>query len=351
MPEAAQSAFERILAAPETVGLAAYRVGQESQGVFLNAEAPMPLASVVKLIHLVAYVEAVAAGELNPNEQVSLEELESYYLPRLDLGAHAGALAELREEGRLLENPPGVRLEEVPWMMIRHSSNAAMDYLHMRLGQQRIEETAIELGLSSQTAPCPFLGQFLAMSNHTRLGRSDLGIVQEYVAEPARYGHEVMLLTEAFSMDPAFRERELSRQQRPSPTIQRYFSEHLNPQASAAEYAGLMARIAQNGLNDGESSFLARRYLEWPMRFPANQALFSNLGYKNGSMPGILTTVYYAYPKGETVPIVVALFFRDLPNRTYQQWRRNVLAHDELARWLLADPSAIPLLREVVAGS
>ena len=40
---------------------------------------------------------------------------------------------------------------------------------------------------------------------------------------------------------------------------------------------------------------------------------------------------------------VVVLFFRDLPQQTYREWR-NALPHDELARWLLADPAAIPAL-------
>jgi CRP-like cAMP-binding protein len=51
-----------------------------------------------------------------------------------------------------------------------------------------------------------------------------------------------------------------------------------------------------------------------------------------------------SYPKGESVPIVVVLFYKDLPQQTYQQWRRNQLPHDEFARWVLAEPRAIPLL-------
>ncbi len=324
-------------------------MGQEADGVYLNPDAPMPLASVVKIIHLVAYAEAVAAGQLNPNEIISLEALDAYYLPGLDLGAHSTAIAELEDEDRILQNPPSLRLEEVPWTMIQYSSNAAMDYLHMMLGQTVIEETAVSLGLKSHTAPCPFLGQFLTMSNHTRPTRNGLDEVRAYLDDPDRYGREVMLLTEAYSQDASFRQEERSEWNRPSIPTQRLFSETLNPQGSAGDYAALMARIAQNGLGNAESSFLARRYLEWPMRFPVNQELFTNLGYKNGAMPGVLSTVYYAYPKDDTVPVVVALFFRDLPNRTYQRWRRNELAHDELARWLLADPDAIPALRAVLA--
>ena len=58
----------------------------------------MPLISVAKIITLVAYVEAVAAGELNSLETVPLTDLERFYLPNFDLGAHRRAIAELREE-------------------------------------------------------------------------------------------------------------------------------------------------------------------------------------------------------------------------------------------------------------
>ncbi|MCP4426092.1 MAG: serine hydrolase [Chloroflexi bacterium] len=350
IPEAARPALNRLLAAPGTVGLAAYRVGQQAEGAYLNANAPMPLASVVKVVHLVAYAEAVAAGQLDSTDAVTLAALETFYLPNLDLGAHQNAAAALAENGRLFGDPPSMLLDELPGMMIEYSSNAAADYLHMLLGQTAIEETAVALGLTNQTAPCPWLGQFLVMGNHTRTMESDRIAVQHYIDEPERYGRDVMLFTEAYSADPEFRQTAVEwrrENRRPNGQTQRFFSETLNAKGTANDYASLMARIAQNGLSDGESSFIARRELEWIMRFPANQTLFSNAGYKNGSLPGILTTVYYAYPLGETSPIVVALFFRDLNGRAYQQWRNN-LTHDELARWLLSDPAAIPAMKAMI---
>jgi beta-lactamase class A len=351
VPEEALPALERILERPETVGLATYRVGEEGQGVYLNASIPMPLASVVKVIHLVAYAEAVADGRLDPTSTVMLDELEAFYLPNIDLGAHARAVTELEDNGRVFGNPPAVLLDEVPGMMISQSSNAATDYLHLLLGQRELEETAVALGLESQTAPCPFLGQFLIMANHAIKQDNPYQSWEGYMNDPASYGRDAMLLTEAFSSDEQFRETAVDwrRQTRqPNGQTQRLFSQNFNAQGSAADYANLMARIAQNGLSGGDSSYTARRFLEWPMRFAANQALFSNLGYKNGSLPGILTTVYYAYPKGGGAPIVVALFYRDLEGRTYRQWRDN-LAHDELARWMLYDPEAIPALWAVLS--
>lgn len=353
LPDSAVPALQRILSHPQTVGLVAYRLGDEANGVYLNADTPMPLASVVKMIHLVAYAEAVTAGEINPLTTVALQTLDDYHIPNFDLGAHRRAVIELEENGRIFGTPPSIILEDVVWMMIRHSSNAATDYLHRLLGQQRIEETAVSLGLTSQTAPCPFLGQFLAMGNHTRQAASDRAAITAYLENPAAYGAEVTLLTDAFLADASFREAEIEwrrETERPSINNQWFFAANLNPQATPRDYATLMARIAQNGLSNPESSFLARRYLEWPMVFADNQELFSNLGYKNGTLPGVLTTAYYAYPLGEVTPVVVILFFRDLPNSTYREWRQT-LPHDEFARWLLVNTAVFPTLNHLFINS
>ena len=355
VPEAAWPALERLLDAPDTVGLVAYQLGRESEGITWNADVPMPLISVAKIITLVAYVEAASAGELNPLETVPLSELERFYLPNFDLGAHRRAIAELRQEGRLIspDDNPAVTLAEVPWMMMRHSSNAAADYLHLRLGQARIEETARALGLGepsgSHTAPCPFLGQFLLMANHSRAVANDRAALAAYRDDPATYGRDVALLADAYAGQAAFRAAEAAwreRNRRPSIDTQRFFAAELAPRGTARAYAALMARLAQNGLSNADSSFQARRYLEWPNQFEANVSWASNVGYKNGALPGVLTTVYYAYRWDDPAPVIVALFYRDLPQDTYRQWR-NDLPHDELARWLLAEPTAIAALQEL----
>ena len=72
VPETAVPALDRLLLRPDLVGLAAYRVGQETSGVYLNADASRPLASVVKVVILAAYAEAAAAGELNGETPVPL---------------------------------------------------------------------------------------------------------------------------------------------------------------------------------------------------------------------------------------------------------------------------------------
>jgi hypothetical protein len=347
VPDAALPALNRMIAAPGTVGLAAFQIGREDDGVYLNADQSMPLASVVKIVNLIAYANAVATGELDPAEWIPIAELERSYLLGMDLGAHRRAIEELGDRGLIARDPASTPLEEVPWMMIRHSSNAAADYLHLLLGQERMEKTAKDLGLESQTAICPWIGQFLIIKNHERT-ISDRAAVQSFIDDPESYGQEVMRLTEAFTTDPAYREAEsIPGTRRRTIDVQRLFSENLNGQGSAQEYALLMAKILQNQLNTPYTNILVRRVMEWPMEFPENQELFSIVGFKDGSLPGVLTTVYYAQRLEDGRQVVVALFYRDLPMQTYRNWRET-LPHDELARWLLSDPEAIPQLRSLL---
>lgn len=346
IPDVARPAVEYMLSNPEHVALAAYEVGRESEGIYLNPDRPVPLASVVKVLHLVAYARAVQLREVDPAAVVPLADVERYYLPNSDLGAHPRAVATLVEEERVFGNPPSILLEDVPRMMMEFSSNAATDYLHMLLGQERIEQTALNLGMRHQTAPCPFLGQFLLM------GRRDdgLGPVRALIEEPDAYSREVMALTEQYSLDATFRaelEAWQERDRRPSLEAQRLFSEYLNAHGSAREYANLMAQIGLNTLGPWEESVRIRRYMEWPTHFVDNQAQLAWLGYKGGSLPGVLTVAYYAQPWDAPQPVVVALFFHNLPTDTYRQWRRT-LPHDELARWLLREREATPAIHALL---
>lgn len=344
VPQAARPAVLQMLSEPGSVGLVVYELGREQEGVYLNPDYPFPLASVVKLVHLIAYAEAVQNGELDPEQPVLLDDLDSFYLANSDLRAHPDAIADLRAEGRVSGDPPAVRLGDIPRMMMQYSSNAATDYLHLLLGQERLEATIVALGMSSHTAPCPFLGQFLLMNE------GDAAAL-DYSENPEHYASDVMAATLAYSNGDATGTSRAwrGRSQRPEIATQAVYSELFNAHASARDYAMLMGMIADNQLGPWEQNVRIRSYLEWPTAFSANQPALAWLGYKGGSLPGVLTSAYYAQPWDRARPVVVALFFHDLPITTYRQWRRT-LPNDELARWLLYDREAIGTLRSILSG-
>jgi hypothetical protein len=179
-------------------------------------------------------------------------------------------------------------------------------------------------------------------------GDESLPAVERLIADPAQYSVDVMSATLAFSEgSEATTTTWRGRWRRPTLEAQQRFSADLNSHGTARAYANLLARIATNQLGPWEQNVRIRRYLEWPTQFPANQEKLAWIGYKGGSLPGVLTVAYYAQPWDRTQPVVVALFFHDLPLDTFRAWRQN-LPHDELARWILRDAGAIPALRALL---
>jgi beta-lactamase class A len=62
---------------------------EDGHALFYNVDEPLVMASTMKIVVLAAYAEAVASGDLDPAEQVLVADLEQYYLPMTDGGAHA----------------------------------------------------------------------------------------------------------------------------------------------------------------------------------------------------------------------------------------------------------------------
>ncbi len=333
VPRNALPAIEYLYANPNDVSVVVFQVDYEGIGYYHNADAPMPLASVNKIIHLVAWAKAVEEGEFDPNTIVSREELNRWYLPGSDLGAHLDALEEF--EGRELTQ------DDVAWMMIRHSSNAAADYFHDLLGQERVEQVTTELGFSNHTAPCTWMGKFLTVST---LGNPEL---QQLGDNPAAYGAMISDRQDRFMQDPVFRqigENSWRRGAQPSFSKEADFTEVFDTKGSALDYSRLMAQLIQDEIGTPATSRLIRSHLEWPIvEFPSNQTRYNTVGYKNGTLPGVLTTLYYAEPYWSDRPIVVALFYRNLPQNTYRRWRRE-FPHDALAHWLMTNPRGIHIM-------
>ena len=90
-----------ILANPESAAVVAYTFNEKGEFVadehdlFFNADNSFIMASTMKIIVLAAYADAVANGELDPNERVVVTDWESYYLPMTDCDAHLMGLKSL----------------------------------------------------------------------------------------------------------------------------------------------------------------------------------------------------------------------------------------------------------------
>lgn len=244
-----------------------------------RADSPQPLASAVKVVHLAAYAQAVDAGRLDPNERVPVSEWERWYLPDTDGFAHPRALERLG-----VDDPTDtVTLDEIVSAMIQESDNAAPDYLADRLGGDALRAAATQGGWDDFEPPT-MLGNALAMFDPTLDDREAVhAAARRYADDPdyrtgfaaANYGDDLFA--------------DIGR-------IQEFGNT-----GTAADLASLHRSIADGSFGPG--SEIARAHLEWQ---PVPDG-FDGVGFKGGSLPGILTEAMTFRREDGTVSTAVLL--------------------------------------------
>lgn len=287
-----------IAAHPTQAGIAVIVEGEP--GITSSADRRFPLASTRKVLLLGVYAEAVADRNLHPQDQVPLADIERWYWPGTDGGAHPDAVTDWRARGMIREadDKVSVPLDEVVWAMIRWSDNAATDYLLARVGADEVSAFARRHGMDDQEPLGSSFGEYVAWATYSVddwLGRSPV----ERRAEAGR-------------LAGATSAAEASRLIPPSVEVQRALA-GASTAGTPSDWANLMSRLAAGEDIRPAAAEVIRRHLEWPLvAFPENRERFARFGLKGGSLAGVHTHAAYLQPRsGPTV--AVALFFHDAP--------------------------------------
>ncbi|MDI2031058.1 serine hydrolase [Saccharopolyspora sp. TS4A08] len=243
-----------------------------------RADIARPLASAVKVLHLAAYADAVAAGRLDPREQVRVGDWERYYVPT-DGGAHPAALRHLgvplAEAGLHAADPEQrVALDDVVAVMILFSDSAAPDLLRDRLGAEAVIAAGAARGWPE--------------ADVRSLCAEYLFVVLPETAPPA--GLPVPARREwGFALErrhrdePALRQEVLRRLQAGVPGYPAQLAWASTTAAGSADRlaAAHRALSAEGGI--------ARTHLERPLAGSLPPGV-SGIGIKGGSLPGVLTS-------------------------------------------------------------
>lgn len=332
------------------ISLAAFEVGNEDNGIYLNADTLRPLASTVELQLLLGYNALVARGELSPDAPVSLAEWERYWLPRTDGGSHEYSLQALEARAAILGEGANrnVRLDDLAQMMARYNDDAAADYLLSKLGRARVDALPTQLGMPDEEPAWPLSGQILSWQN-TALSTPAEELVNRYsTLDRGSYASLAWQLSAALEA-PARSAAERARLEDDGLTLrlseQAELTRATSPRGRARAYAQLMAKVAKGEL---EGSDLARVALAWPLQNPELKEQFESVGTKPGSLPGLLTSAYYAVPKGQNKVRVLALFLDQLPIAVWLQLMQKFL-HQRFELRLLSDDAFFEQVKQRLA--
>ncbi len=327
---------DTILMNPKTTSVVTYTVDGQGElvndgyEIFFNADTPLVTASTMKVIVLAAYESAVAKGEMDPNEQVAIANLERNYLPKTDGNAHINGLASLGiktdELGFALDQETTITLDDIARIMIHYSGNTETDYLLERLG---IDEVNSIQGMGQHTPIRPILGAALAMINHEH-PILDANQRQILIKEIEQGDYQYFdNLVDLYLNDQDWRSKQIEFMKS---------GEYINsftqvgwegqveasqflPKGTARRYANIMAKIASGQFISKIVSEKMQQKLEsipgdWPVRLLYCQ----RFGDKGGLTAGLINLVSYCVPKSGPLAgkeRVVVIFTNELPAQTW----------------------------------
>ncbi|MCX6082428.1 MAG: serine hydrolase [Chloroflexi bacterium] len=320
--------FQYIKTHPRDVAIVCLDPSKPQLGYFLNANEPFPLASTYKLVLLSAYANEVALGGLDPKETLPISELEKYYLPGTDGGAHLEFIKSLGT------SRTSVNLDEVVDAMSTFGSNAATDYLISRLKKTDFPNLFKRLGLTQTSQPTSFLGLYLFINNH------ETGLYAEEQLSPEEIRAEQSRLADLFVNDPDWRKTEIEFITKPTNAaplfVQKQVVSSFGVNGSANDISRILLAVYGNSsVFSSQEQTIMRNHLEWPMRHnPEKTKDFKVLASASGAWPAVLTSAWFAQTQNANARVLVVLY-RNIPDDFWNTWI-STFSHQQFENQVLS---------------
>ncbi|HDR3886245.1 TPA: serine hydrolase [Bacillus cereus] len=283
----------------------------------VNENKKLPLASMAKIVIAVEFAKQVSEGKIRRDEQISLKELEKYYVKDTDGGAHPAWLEDAK--ARELVKNEQITLEEVAKGMIHYSSNANTTYLLEKLGIDRVNESIKELELTSHDKFSSYTAS-LYMRGYVE---KELHVQEDQSLEMIRnmsndeYNKHVLQIHEWMKDESEWKKRDIPL--KVDMEFQRIWSDRL-VSANAKDYMSLMEKI-----NSREYSPKSMQdEIDNVFKGTVENNKLEYAGQKGGSTAFVLTKILYTTDKkGNKVEVVI--MFNDIDNQiTHQKLRNNI---------------------------
>ncbi len=301
----------------------------EKQMANVNSDEPLPLASTMKIIIAIEYAQQAAEGTINPEETVSLQELEKYYIPKTDGGAHQAWIDSLTS----LEQ---VTMSEVANGMITFSSNANTDFLINLLGLDHINDVLIQTELSDHELIYPIgAGMFLPktiMEERNLSEKEALKVLKDMPLDD--YRAKANEIFKSWNEMPPTSEEKKELASAFDMKFQKVWSDRLT-RATTSDYVSLMEKLNGKQYFSRETHTFLDPVMEGLMQNPQNREWLKHAGQKGGSTAFVLTKAMYAEDKkGNRTELV--LFANDLGTIEQMQLTKKL---NSFQLEILTDPS------------
>ena len=295
---------------------AVYLVQNDTVLAKLNENKLMPLASTVKIMVAIEFAKQAGAKVINQETLVPLKELDKYYIPNTDGGAHPAWIQYEKKQQHI--NNETVKLIDVAKGMIMFSSNANTEYLMDLLGLNNVKNNIQLLRLKQHTAIYPLVSS-LFMYQNPRNKKEETILKEIRKLTDQQYSRFIYDMHNALKYDTVLKSR--FRPQDLSMNMQKLWSDRL-PSSTTKEYVQIASILNNRRYFEEPAYAVLSDVLETIMENPANRQWLKHAGMKGGSTAWVLTKMLYATTKDGT-KIEMAYFFNDLSpeeNKKLQGW-------------------------------
>ncbi|MEX0772714.1 MAG: serine hydrolase [Balneolales bacterium] len=325
---------------PQYVSVVSYDINDPEKGIYYQAHKERVMGSSVNIFILIEYARQVSEGTLNPDQLVSLDDLNQYHLPDIDDNRHREAIRSLKDNN-LVTADEQIKISDVVSTMVQKNDLASADFLYYFLGPDKINNTTADIGDNRIEAPLPYSGLHISFNppfnNQTPNERHDelLTLSKDDLLE------EVSSSALAYQNDEAFRSQVIEHFENDGLGLS-FMDERLMydifPKGEPEALTAILEKIVRGDLFSEEASSIIRDHLSWPMSastvtrdFDFYGALYDNrISLLNGLDMGTST-----YTKNQHVQ---AVFFEKLPIGFWMHMSSNFMSQDYQKR-LIYDPA------------
>lgn len=254
----------------------------------LNENKLMPLASTMKIMVAIEFAKQVSHNVYGLDSKVAISDLDKYYVPLTDGGAHPSWLQYEQGLGKIVED--SVPLLEVARGMIMFSSNANTEFLMDLLGLDNINNNYKQMGVQNYS-PLYYYVSSLFLYQNPRGVKEEKILKQIRSLSEKNYRAASQMIHEQLKFNPSYKAS--FRPQDLTIEFQKEWSSRL-PAASAAGYGRIMNVLNNRRIYSEKTYDVLTKVLEAIMENPANQKWLVHSGMKGGSTLFVLTKALYA---------------------------------------------------------
>lgn len=261
----------------------------------VNSNTLLPLASTVKIIVAIEYAQQAAEGKINAQEEVTLKELDTFYVPKTDGGAHEAWISSIKKEHAEVASVP---LSKVVEGMIAFSSNANTDYLISKLGLHNINQTIETLDIPNHEPLYPIVSALFIptqLMKEKHLNKKELLPVMKEM-DMSEYRKIAVDIHNQWLNKPITDKEKKQVLKTLNMDIQRIWSDRL-PRSTTESYTSIMEKLNNKTYFSKDVYNYLDPVMEQLMQNAANREWLLHAGQKGGSTAFVLTMAMYATDK------------------------------------------------------